>query len=1058
MTASKQPAQARVVISLIDSDEEDESRPVKKECVKRRSRRISAHQQKPDDEVMLTWSMGGADAGFKASDKFNITWGDFRRLSLPDGRRGAEQLLLNDTIVDWYLKYVELHVLGGGSPERERQRMRTHIFSSFFLKRLRGALEQKDPSKREMQLASLLKWVQHVDLFEKDLLIVPVHEARLGGHWSLAVICFSGLVVQNGLEQAKHTTNGTAEGCPQLPARAHVEQETSRDDALMADQTTEAETASSIQAAEAGGSEAIPLVVASKEEGADSSKAPTAKVASKAEATADTTARFAADDAPNLVRHTGESAPVHDASCGAPHDTEGAASSDTLTEVAKAARQSTLVGCRTSRGSVESATDLEKRPARPMPAQDEAGGALPVEDDEAGRSYTAQGSSQEEEAASSAGSCASHRAPCILFFDSFLQQSNSKALFGHLRAFLDVYWEDYRKRRGIPLTPPVAGVPPPRKTLPRLPPRRVATSAAAGARATEPQADDAGATTRPQRATAAKRRASAIGDGFDKEQLKKAIALSLGEGKRTEQDERRDGWSLRPAARRVSAAPAYSTVESAKTVGEHRPRRQVPLASPIGDGFDEEQLKKAIALSLREGERTEQDERRDRPSVRATSPRVSAAASFGTVEPVKRVGERRSRRQAALTAPDYRDSTGCEAEEEELNHEQAVRSARRRSPRDEAMRAVKGDVEIRHGREELSRDLDHPSHVADESCEEAERSSLTKLGLTRVSDAAGASAGALSLRVEHDDGAHLTRHSGLSLIGDDVDVASDATEDEATVVRMEVPVGMEAEVLRALVMSAQSSAVQARRFEETQSTKVELADGHSGEMARDEGTPGTRQISLGLVMPHDDATDTMCDPPAQKAPNEPGDVIEHTETSAPCDLLPNHMAGFEDGSPTSADADMDQRHPLAESCNSAYGHVAPSEDLDAKSEAVATERSSGRQLEEERTKQRTRRRSSPKNDSPAPQLPVAHRWFTPKSLPHVFCLSAPQQKNEYDCGVYMLEFVERLATMECLPSFETTGGLVDAFPRDMLTAEDISQKRITMREVLEGYADTAAAP
>eukprot|EP00967_Tisochrysis_lutea_P123104 scaffold204416_cov31-Tisochrysis_lutea.AAC.1 len=48
--------------------------------------------------------------------------------------------------------------------------------------------------------------------------------------------------------------------------------------------------------------------------------------------------------------------------------------------------------------------------------------------------------------------------------------------------------------------------------------------------------------------------------------------------------------------------------------------------------------------------------------------------------------------------------------------------------------------------------------------------------------------------------------------------------------------------------------------------------------------------------------------------------------------------------------------------------------------------------------------------------------------------------------------------MECLPSFETTGGLVDAFPRDMLTAEDISQKRITMREVLEGYADTAAAP
>ncbi|KAK3097800.1 hypothetical protein FSP39_013306 [Pinctada imbricata] len=106
---------------------------------------------------------------------------------------------LNDVIIDFYLKYLYLKVLS------EEDRKRTHIFSSFFFKRLtlrqgRGSSvnETPDMTPAEKKHARVKTWTKHVDLFEKDFIIVPINEHS---HWFLAIICYPGI---NGITRHKY--------------------------------------------------------------------------------------------------------------------------------------------------------------------------------------------------------------------------------------------------------------------------------------------------------------------------------------------------------------------------------------------------------------------------------------------------------------------------------------------------------------------------------------------------------------------------------------------------------------------------------------------------------------------------------------------------------------------------------------------------------------------------------------------------------------------------------------------------------------------------------------
>ncbi|XP_057321904.1 uncharacterized protein LOC130665499 [Microplitis mediator] len=102
----------------------------------------------------------------------------------------GEDQFLNDVIIDFYLKYLTLEVLS------EEDQNRTHVFSSYFYKRLTSRHAQSADTTNSVSPAAkrharVQKWTKNVNIFEKDFVIIPINEHA---HWFLAIICYPGLV------------------------------------------------------------------------------------------------------------------------------------------------------------------------------------------------------------------------------------------------------------------------------------------------------------------------------------------------------------------------------------------------------------------------------------------------------------------------------------------------------------------------------------------------------------------------------------------------------------------------------------------------------------------------------------------------------------------------------------------------------------------------------------------------------------------------------------------------------------------------------------------------
>lgn len=141
---------------------------------------------------------GGGGAGGGGSSQGQI----HKLLIYPQGKGGisintedyqclAVDQYLNDVIIDFYLKYLHEEVM---TPE---QRAKTHIFSSFFYKRLTATSARQRHLERELKMTAAQKrhnrvksWTKNVNLFEKEFIVIPINELS---HWFLAVICFPGL-------------------------------------------------------------------------------------------------------------------------------------------------------------------------------------------------------------------------------------------------------------------------------------------------------------------------------------------------------------------------------------------------------------------------------------------------------------------------------------------------------------------------------------------------------------------------------------------------------------------------------------------------------------------------------------------------------------------------------------------------------------------------------------------------------------------------------------------------------------------------------------------------
>ncbi|KAG7315438.1 hypothetical protein KOW79_021526 [Hemibagrus wyckioides] len=96
---------------------------------------------------------------------------------------------LNDVIIDFYLKYLQLERADRDVAER------SHIFSSFFYKQLtrkaNSSEEDAGGTAQYRRHGRVRTWTRNVDIFSKDYLFIPVNQEA---HWYLVVICFPGLL------------------------------------------------------------------------------------------------------------------------------------------------------------------------------------------------------------------------------------------------------------------------------------------------------------------------------------------------------------------------------------------------------------------------------------------------------------------------------------------------------------------------------------------------------------------------------------------------------------------------------------------------------------------------------------------------------------------------------------------------------------------------------------------------------------------------------------------------------------------------------------------------
>jgi hypothetical protein len=86
-------------------------------------------------------------------------------------------------------------------------------------------------------------------------------------------------------------------------------------------------------------------------------------------------------------------------------------------------------------------------------------------------------------------------------------------------------------------------------------------------------------------------------------------------------------------------------------------------------------------------------------------------------------------------------------------------------------------------------------------------------------------------------------------------------------------------------------------------------------------------------------------------------------------------------------------------------------------------------------------------------------WFSTERMPNIILKKVPQQKNDYDCGLFMLSSIEHLAATEELPSFETADGLIAHFSGATLPEQKaIDEKRANFYKGLFKLAKAQSQP
>eukprot|EP00803_Ostreobium_quekettii_P001019 evm.model.scf_650.6 EVM.evm.TU.scf_650.6 scf_650:55196-70872(-) len=100
-------------------------------------------------------------------------------ITMEDLKRLEPSEFLNDTIIDYYTKLLYQHC------DASKKEL-FHVFNSFFYKQLAEAAGSTLEANAQCPGYDRVKHWTKVDLFAKEYLFVPIHEAL---HWTLAIVC-----------------------------------------------------------------------------------------------------------------------------------------------------------------------------------------------------------------------------------------------------------------------------------------------------------------------------------------------------------------------------------------------------------------------------------------------------------------------------------------------------------------------------------------------------------------------------------------------------------------------------------------------------------------------------------------------------------------------------------------------------------------------------------------------------------------------------------------------------------------------------------------------------
>jgi len=171
--------------------------PEGKEALRPRKQAPNNIKEKTENKTVKMFSWSDAP-----SDGIEVTTHDYD--SLNKGK------WLNDTIVDFYLRYIL---------STKMDRAKFHLFNPFFYTRLTTRPgDQIEADTAKIRHSRVESWTDNVDIFHKDFLFVPICN---DGHWFLAIICFPGL---NGSVGA----DGRPDQLPQRPLSTKAEPKTGK--------------------------------------------------------------------------------------------------------------------------------------------------------------------------------------------------------------------------------------------------------------------------------------------------------------------------------------------------------------------------------------------------------------------------------------------------------------------------------------------------------------------------------------------------------------------------------------------------------------------------------------------------------------------------------------------------------------------------------------------------------------------------------------------------------------------------------------------------------------